>query len=104
MRQTSGIRTRGTVLPSISRSISHSGGAWTVESEAGGHHSAPTLVKAAGAWADQVAGLAGLPDTVVRRAKEILALWESGHHVAGRAPPPPADERQLALGGSCNQP
>jgi DNA mismatch repair protein MutS len=44
-----------------------------------------------------VGRLAGLPESVVRRAREILSLLESGHHVAGAEPPPPPDERQLAL-------
>ncbi len=44
-----------------------------------------------------VGRLAGLPGTVVERAWEILALLESGHHVAGQAPPPRPDPQQLAL-------
>jgi len=44
-----------------------------------------------------VARLAGLPQAVVARAREILLLLESGHHVAGRTPPPAPDEGQLAL-------
>jgi DNA mismatch repair protein MutS len=44
-----------------------------------------------------VGRLAGLPGAVVTRAREILALLESGHHVAGTRPPPPPDARQLAL-------
>ncbi|UCG89356.1 MAG: DNA mismatch repair protein MutS [Gemmatimonadota bacterium] len=44
-----------------------------------------------------VARLAGLPDTVVQRAREILALLESGHHVAGSTPPTPPDAAQLGL-------
>jgi DNA mismatch repair protein MutS len=44
-----------------------------------------------------VGRLAGLPESVVRRAREILELLESGHHVAGQAAPPTPDERQLAL-------
>jgi len=44
-----------------------------------------------------VGRLAGLPGTVVERAWEILALLESGHHVAGRAAPPRPDPQQLAL-------
>ncbi len=43
-----------------------------------------------------VAKLAGLPETVVARAWTILALLESGHHVAGVAPPAP-DADQLVL-------
>jgi DNA mismatch repair protein MutS len=44
-----------------------------------------------------VGKLAGLPPAVVRRATEILAMLEAGHHVAGRAPPPAPDARQLTL-------
>jgi len=44
-----------------------------------------------------VARLAGLPDAVVRRARDILALLESGHHVAGATPPKPPDATQLGL-------
>jgi DNA mismatch repair protein MutS len=44
-----------------------------------------------------VGRLAGLPRDVVQRAWEILALLESGHHVAGIAPPPAPDAQQLAL-------
>jgi DNA mismatch repair protein MutS len=44
-----------------------------------------------------VARLAGLPPDVVSRARQILGLLESGHHVAGAAPPPLPDARQLAL-------
>ena len=44
-----------------------------------------------------VARLAGLPHGVVRRAWEILALLESGHHVAGATPPAAPDATQLGL-------
>jgi len=44
-----------------------------------------------------VARLAGLPQGVVGRAWDILRLLESGHHVAGRAPPGPPDAAQLGL-------
>jgi DNA mismatch repair protein MutS len=44
-----------------------------------------------------VARLAGLPDEVVRRAREILVLLEAGHHVAGLNPPAPPDATQLGL-------
>jgi len=44
-----------------------------------------------------VARLAGLPNDVVTRAREILALLESGHHVAGKSPPMPPDSSQLGL-------
>lgn len=44
-----------------------------------------------------VGRLAGLPESVVGRATEILRLLESGHHVAGQPAPLTPDERQLAL-------
>lgn len=45
-----------------------------------------------------VGRLAGLPAAVVRRAWDLLALLESGHHVAAATPPPRApDASQLAL-------
>jgi DNA mismatch repair protein MutS len=44
-----------------------------------------------------VARLAGLPPAVIARAREILALLESGHHVAGITPPPAPDAGQLGL-------
>ncbi len=44
-----------------------------------------------------VGRLAGLPPTVVDRARQILALLESEHHVAGRPVPPAADASQLQL-------
>ncbi len=44
-----------------------------------------------------VGRLAGLPGRVVKRADEILRLLESGHHVAGVAPPPLPDPSQLTL-------
>ncbi len=44
-----------------------------------------------------VARLAGLPPAVITRAREILALLESGHHVAGITPPSAPDAGQLGL-------
>jgi DNA mismatch repair protein MutS len=44
-----------------------------------------------------VARLAGLPEPVIARAREILALLESGHHVAGMPAPRAPDARQLTL-------
>jgi DNA mismatch repair protein MutS len=44
-----------------------------------------------------VGRLAGLPTEVVRRAWEILALLEAGHHLAGAAPPTLPDAQQLTL-------
>ncbi len=44
-----------------------------------------------------VAQLAGLPDLVVRRAKEVLHRLEGEHRVVPGAPAPPADPGQLTL-------
>jgi DNA mismatch repair protein MutS len=44
-----------------------------------------------------VAQLAGLPDRVVRRAKEVLATLEGEHRVVPGAPAAPADPGQLPL-------
>jgi DNA mismatch repair protein MutS len=44
-----------------------------------------------------VAGLAGLPQGVVARAREILATLEGEHRVVPGSPPPPPDPGQLTL-------
>ena len=44
-----------------------------------------------------VAQLAGLPDAVVQRAREVLARLESEHRVVPGAPRAPPDPGQLAL-------
>ena len=44
-----------------------------------------------------VAQLAGLPDAVVRRAKEVLRKLEGEHRVVQGPPPAPGDPGQLAL-------
>ncbi len=46
-----------------------------------------------------VARLAGMPTSLVERATAVLALLESGHHVAGATPPPKVDAHQLGLFG-----
>src|SRR5258708_12166792 len=46
-----------------------------------------------------VGRLAGLPQTVVGRAWQVLQLLEAGHHVAHQIAPPPPDAAQLALFG-----
>jgi D-arginine dehydrogenase len=56
------LRTSGGELRSGARvaSIARDGGLWTATSEKGERFSAPTLVNAAGSWADQLASLAGV--------------------------------------------
>jgi DNA mismatch repair protein MutS len=47
-----------------------------------------------------VAGLAGLPASVVARAREMLTTLEGEHRVVAGAPPPPPDPGQLMLFGA----
>ena len=56
------LRDKGSEIVTNARvsSLQHASGAWTVTTERGQSFSAPTVVNAAGAWADTVAGLAGL--------------------------------------------
>ncbi len=51
-----------------------------------------------------VAQLAGLPEPVVERAWQVLALLEAGHDVAHRTPPPAPDAAQLGLFGAPGAP
>src|SRR5690348_5137300 len=51
-----------------------------------------------------VAQLAGLPDGVVRRAREILGPLEGEHRMVPGAPAPPRDPGQLALFGDPPRP
>jgi DNA mismatch repair protein MutS len=46
-----------------------------------------------------VAELAGLPNAVVKRAREVLSRLEGEHRVVPGAPPAPPDPGQLALFG-----
>jgi len=51
-----------------------------------------------------VAQLAGLPTSVVRRAREVLGTLESAHRVVPGAPPPAGDPGQFALFGPAEPP
>ncbi|HYL56931.1 MAG TPA: DNA mismatch repair protein MutS [Gemmatimonadales bacterium] len=51
-----------------------------------------------------VGQLAGLPAPVVARAWQVLALLETGHHVARQTPPPAPDAAQLGLFGAAAPP
>jgi DNA mismatch repair protein MutS len=46
----------------------------------------------------EVAKLAGVPDRVIQRAKEILEELESGQHQAAPAAPPRSEEPQVSFG------
>jgi D-arginine dehydrogenase len=73
-----GIRARGgqVVRSAGVRALSRSAGEWRAVTGAG-EFSAPCLVNAAGAWADEIAGLAGVPGTgltPLRRSACIVAV------------------------------
>jgi DNA mismatch repair protein MutS len=51
-----------------------------------------------------VAHLAGLPDSVIRRAHEVLHTLEGEHRVVPGTPPRPPDPEQLALFGGAAAP
>lgn len=72
------------VLGAEVRAIARQGGAWVVETAVGGF-SAPVVVNAAGAWADELARLAGLVPVglqPMRRTAAILPAPE-GHAIDG---------------------
>lgn len=74
------LRRRGGRIETKARAqaISRHGGAWRVETPAGVFE-APVLINAAGAWADEIAALAGLPPIGIqprRRSAAILPLPE----------------------------
>ncbi len=53
--------------------LSRDGGAWTAATPAG-TYAAPVVVDAAGAWADQVAGLAGVPPVGLQPRRRSIAV------------------------------
>jgi D-arginine dehydrogenase len=57
--------------------IARQGGAWTVTSQAGEHFSAPILVNAAGAWADQVATLANLRPIGLQPKRRTIITFDA---------------------------
>jgi D-arginine dehydrogenase len=83
------LRRRGGRLVTAARvvSLDHAGGAWTATTTEG-EFTAPVVVNAAGAWADAVAALAGLPPVgLVPKRRTALIV----------APPPDVDIRAWPL-------
>ncbi|MFD3190071.1 NAD(P)/FAD-dependent oxidoreductase [Sedimentitalea sp. HM32M-2] len=67
--------------------ITRRGGGWQVETARGGGHDARQLVNAAGAWADEVAQLAGLPPIgIVSYRRSMVRLPAPGGQVVGTWP------------------
>ena len=55
--------------------IAHKSGVWSVTTERGEVHSAPVLINAAGAWADVVAGIAGVrPISIEPKRRTIITF------------------------------
>jgi D-arginine dehydrogenase len=71
------VRSRGGAVHTGQRvaSIERSGGIWAVGSDKGETFSAPIIVNAAGSWADEVAGLAGvLPLRLAPKRRTIISF------------------------------
>jgi D-arginine dehydrogenase len=71
------LRRNGSELRTGARitAVARQDGAWQVTTEAGAYLSAPVLVNAAGAWADTIAGLAGVaPAGITPRRRTIIVF------------------------------
>jgi D-arginine dehydrogenase len=73
------LRSRGGELHTGARmsAIRRDGGAWTVTTEKGERFSAPVLVNAAGSWADQVAGMAGVRPIGLEPKRRTIITFEA---------------------------
>ncbi|PWK76925.1 FAD-binding oxidoreductase [Aminobacter sp. AP02] len=80
------LKQRGGVLVGNARvsALSYRDGLWTVTTERGDSYSSPTVINAAGAWADQVAKLAGLDPLGIKplRRTAVLVPPSEGTEVA----------------------
>jgi D-arginine dehydrogenase len=73
------LRSRGGELHTAQRiaSIAQSGGVWTVRSEKGDSFSAPTLVNAAGSWADEIAKLAQVQPLGLQPKRRTIITFDA---------------------------
>ena len=73
------LRSRGGELRTGARAaaIAFRSGTWTVTAEAGDEHSAPILVNAAGAWADDVARLAGIQPLGLQPKRRTIITFDA---------------------------
>lgn len=78
-RNLSGLRRGGGSLHAGQRiaRIVRDQGVWTVTSEAGENFAAPIIVNAAGAWADQVAGLAGVRPLGLEPKRRTIVTFDA---------------------------
>lgn len=81
------LRIRGGEIVTNARvsGLRHAGGAWTVTTERGQSFSAPTVIDAAGAWADSVAELAELGRTGLKPLRRTIITFDGppGEDVSG---------------------
>ncbi|HSJ77812.1 MAG TPA: FAD-dependent oxidoreductase [Erythrobacter sp.] len=66
--------------------IGHTNGVWTITSERGETWQAATLVNAAGAWVDQVAGLAGVRPIGINPFRRTVAVLRVAPHAPADLP------------------
>ena len=67
--------------------IGRAGGAWEVETERGEHFATPVLVNAAGAWADGVAGLAGVVPLGFQPKRRTIIVFDGPDGLDARSWP-----------------
>jgi D-arginine dehydrogenase len=77
------VRNRGSEIVTNSRiaAISKAGALWRVETERGDAFEAPVLVNAAGAWADKVAGMAGVPALGLEPKRRTIITFDGPANV-----------------------
>lgn len=67
--------------------MERAGAAWSVVTERGDTFAAPIVINAAGAWADQVAALAGVPPLGLRPMRRTIIVFDAPESVdVGRLP------------------
>jgi len=73
------LRSRGGELHTAARiaGIERTGGRWTVTSGKGDRFSAPTIVNAAGSWADRVASLAGVQPLGLEPKRRTIITFDA---------------------------
>jgi D-arginine dehydrogenase len=73
------LRSRGGELHAGQRvsTLGYASGAWTVATDKGERFAAPILVNAAGSWADEVAGLAGVPPIGLQPKRRTIITFDA---------------------------
>jgi D-arginine dehydrogenase len=73
------LRSRGGALHAGQRvrTVGYAGGVWTVVTDEGARFAAPILVNAAGSWADEVAGLAGVAPLGLEPKRRTIITFDA---------------------------